>query len=120
MAVTRRDFLRASGTIAGAGLLSPLLGNVSWAAVDPRTTTRRRLVVIDLLGGNDGLNTVVPRQGANRAVYEQVRPTIKLAADTLLPLDRGGPDGGSLGLHPALQTPHRLYQDDRAELGRPA
>ena len=116
MAVTRRRFLEGAGAVAGAGVLSPLFGTMAWGDVDPQAATRRRLVVIDLAGGNDGLNTVVPRTGPNRAVYEQVRPTIKLAWESLLPLDRGGPDDGSLGLHPSLTTLHQLYRQDRVAI----
>jgi uncharacterized protein (DUF1501 family) len=111
--VTRRTFIKGAGTLAGAGMLAPLLGNAAAFAVDPQTKTRRRLVVIDLGGGNDGLNMVVPRTGPKRDVYAKVRPTIQLGVDTLRPLDRGGQDDGSLGFHSALQTLHRLYRDDR-------
>jgi uncharacterized protein (DUF1501 family) len=113
MAATRRDVLKGAATVAGLGVLSPLLGGVARAAVDPQAATRRRLVVIDLGGGNDGLNTVVPRTGPNRAVYDQVRPTIALPPSSLRPLDRGGADDGSLGLHPGLATLHALYRADR-------
>jgi uncharacterized protein (DUF1501 family) len=112
--VTRRTVLK--GASAGLGLyaLSPLLGgSTAWAEAGPQAAGRRRLIVLDLGGGNDGLNMVAPRNGARRAVYEQVRPTIGLPVDELHPLDRGGQDDGSLGLHPALSTLHRLYRDDR-------
>jgi uncharacterized protein (DUF1501 family) len=56
---------------------------------------------------------VVPLSGARRAVYEQVRPTIKLDPATLHPLDRGGADDGTLGLHPSLATLSSLYQAGR-------
>jgi uncharacterized protein (DUF1501 family) len=113
MAVTRRDFLRGATTVVGIGALSPVLGNFAWADVDPQAATRRRLIVIDMGGGNDGLNMVVPRTGTKRDVYAKVRPTIGLPFDSLRPLDRGGADDGSLGLHAALPTLHRLYRDDR-------
>ncbi len=114
MAATRRDVLRGAGTVAGLSVVSPLLGALpAWGAVDPQAATRRRLVVIDLGGGNDGLNTVVPRTGSNRTVYEQVRPTIKLDAAGLRALDRGGADDGSLGFHPSLAVLHQLYQAGR-------
>ncbi len=112
MELTRRTVLKGAGTVAGLHVLSPLLRGAAWGS-DPQYATRRRLIVIDLSGGNDGLNTVVPRTGSRRAVYEQVRPSIQLAATSLLPLDRGGPDDGSLGLHPSLVTLHQLYQADR-------
>ncbi|HWL36845.1 MAG TPA: DUF1501 domain-containing protein [Frankiaceae bacterium] len=111
--VTRRTVLKGAGVTAGAFALSPLLGNVASAAVDPRTATRRRLVVIDMGGGNDGLNMVVPRTGNNRQIYQNVRPTIQQPVDSLLPLDRGGQDDGSLGFHGALKTLHALYRQDR-------
>ena len=113
MALTRRTFIKGAGAVAGFQLLGPILGRPAWGDVDPRYATRRRLVVIDLGGGNDGLNTVVPRTGARRAVYEQVRPTIKLPVDSLRPLDLGGADDGSLGFHNALATVHQFYEQGR-------
>jgi uncharacterized protein (DUF1501 family) len=113
MAVTRRTFLRGAGTVAGAAALAPLLPSSAWAAVDPQARTRRRLVVIDMGGGNDGLNMVVPRTGPKRDVYTKVRPTIQLPVESLRPLDRGGQDDGSLGFHSALTTLHSLYRSDR-------
>ena len=114
-AVTRRDVLKGAGAVAGLHLFSPLLSQ-AWGSAGPQAASRRRLIVIDLHGGNDGLNMVVPRTGPGRAVYEQVRPTIKLDAAALGALDRGGSDDGSLGLHPSLETVHRLYRDDRVAI----
>jgi uncharacterized protein (DUF1501 family) len=111
--VSRRTVLKGAGVAAGATALSPLLGSAAFAEVDPRTRTRRRLVVIDLGGGNDGLNMVVPRTGTDRQVYQQVRPTIQQSVESLRPLDRGGRDDGSLGFHAALATLHALYAQDR-------
>jgi uncharacterized protein (DUF1501 family) len=118
MTVTRRSVLKGAAGVAGLYAFSPWLSG-AFATASPqaagrrRHRVRRRLVVIDLGGGNDGLNMVVPRTGARRAVYEQVRPSIKLPVDSLLPLDRGGPDDGSMGLHASLPTVHRLYREDR-------
>ncbi len=114
MELTRRTVLKGAGAAAGVQLVGPILWNdAAWAELDPRFAARRRLVVIDLMGGNDGLNMVVPRTGNNRTVYEQVRPTLKLATTSLKPLDRGGPDDGSLGFHASLNTLYSLYQADR-------
>ena len=110
-AVTRRSVLQGAGAAVGLYAFSPLLGG-AFAAAGPQAAARRRLVVLDLGGGNDGLNTVVPRNGARRAVYDQVRPTIGIPVSSLLPLDRGT-DDGSMGLHPSLKTLHRLYGEDR-------
>ncbi|HEU0131229.1 MAG TPA: DUF1501 domain-containing protein [Mycobacteriales bacterium] len=113
MTVTRRTFIKGAGAAAGVLTLSPWLTGLASGVVDPRTRTRRRLVVIDLGGGNDGLNTVVPRTGSNRQVYTQVRPTIQQSVGSLLPLDRGGRDDGSVGFHGSLKALHQLYREDR-------
>jgi uncharacterized protein (DUF1501 family) len=112
MDVSRRSVLKGAGAVAGLYTLSPWLSG-AFGAAGPQAAGRRRLVVIDMGGGNDGLNMVVPRTGTRRAIYEQVRPTIGLPVPSLHPLDRGGPDDGSMGLHASLATLHRLYRDDR-------
>jgi len=53
----------------------------------------RVLVLVELKGGNDGLNTVVPYADP---AYATLRPTLALKPDVVLPLD------DKVGLHPAL------------------
>jgi uncharacterized protein (DUF1501 family) len=112
--VSRRSVLKGAGAAVGLYAFSPFLGG-ALASAGPAAAARRRLVVLDLGGGNDGLNTVVPLSGARRAVYDQVRPSIGLAPGSLLPLDHGT-DDGSMGLHPSLTTLHGLYQDGRVAI----
>ena len=87
----RRGVLRL---LAGAGM-APLV----WqhrsiaAAVAGRDPWPRKLVLVELQGGNDGLNTVVPY--ASPAYYAG-RPTIAVARDEVIRLD------DRVGLHPAL------------------
>jgi len=54
----------------------------------------RVLVLVELKGGNDGLNTVVPYADP---AYAALRPTLALKPDVVLPLDE------KVGLHPALE-----------------
>jgi uncharacterized protein (DUF1501 family) len=60
------------------------------------------LVVVELTGGNDGLNTVVPFKDAD---YARLRPTLKLPTAQL------GKVNDELGLHPSLSGFAELLQD---------
>jgi uncharacterized protein (DUF1501 family) len=91
----RRDFL---GCISAAGLLG-LLPAMARAGVS--SPYRRLLVLVELKGGNDGLNTVVPYADPN---YYALRPRLAISAGDVLPLDAGH------GLHPALQPLLPLWQ----------
>jgi uncharacterized protein (DUF1501 family) len=85
----RRDFLRTLGA-AGVTAVVPLpaLGQRPGASYD------RLLVLVELKGGNDGLNTVVPY--ADPAYYG-LRPALAVPREQVLQLD------GRAGLHPALE-----------------
>jgi uncharacterized protein (DUF1501 family) len=62
----------------------------------------RTLVVIQLAGGNDGLNTVVP---IGQPEYRKLRPTVGLNPDEVLPLEQDG-----LALHGSLRRLHERWQ----------
>jgi uncharacterized protein (DUF1501 family) len=62
----------------------------------------RVLVVVNMKGGNDGLNTVVPF--ASREYY-QYRPTLGIAAGDALHLN------DSIGFNPAMASLKRLYDN---------
>ncbi len=91
----RRDFL---GGMAAGGLLGLLPGVALAAGAAPY---RRLLILVELKGGNDGLNTVVPYIDPN---YYALRPRIAIPVDQVLPLGEGH------GLHPALQPLLPLWQ----------
>ncbi len=84
-----------------------LLGSASRAATDDY----RVVVCIYLNGGNDGLNSLVPMDGAYDD-YASVRPALALAKDTLTPL-AGSSAGHSFGMHPALAPLAALYNKGR-------
>lgn len=91
----RREFLGALG-------LAPLVSifpNLAYAAAPGNY--RNLLVLIELKGGNDGLNTLVPYADTN---YYRLRPRIAIRRDDVLQLD------SQSGLHPALQPLLGLWQ----------
>ncbi len=87
------DFLRGFGASASAAANGTGL-------TGRRAANGRRLVVIQLGGGNDGLNTVVP---FTNDLYYQARPTLALPVRTVLPLT------ADLGLNPALSALRPFY-----------
>jgi len=106
MLITRRNFLKASlGTstlLTFSTAVPGFLSRSALAASSRRNDRDSVLVVIQLSGGNDGLNTVVPYEDD---VYHQSRPTLRLTAKQVHKLD------AQLGFHPDMQAFHRLYQE---------
>ena len=100
---SRRKFLSAisaAGAAASAGLISLtprapefLLQSAAYGA---EQAGERILVVVQLSGGNDGLNTVVPF--TDEVYRKQRRASLALDAGRVLKLD------GSLGLHPNMRA----------------
>jgi uncharacterized protein (DUF1501 family) len=87
--MNRRQFVRL---ISSASLL-PLAPTLAFAAAPAGADYRHLLVLIELKGGNDGLNTLVPYADPT---YYALRPKLAIASDQVVQLsDR-------VGLHPAL------------------
>jgi uncharacterized protein (DUF1501 family) len=105
---TRRDFLKTTATT----------GLVAWGLNAPRFLARTAaavprlgklgakdtiLVVVQLTGGNDGLNTVIPYKDE---LYAKYRPTLKIAPDKVLKAN------DTIGLHPSMEGFASLLQDN--------
>ncbi len=89
MSFDRRGFLKRA--LAGGMLLSL----PRWLGADePAGTAGKTLVLLHLVGGNDGLNTVIPYKQPR---YRALRPTLGVAANQVLEVD------DELGLHPSLR-----------------
>ncbi len=91
MLLKRRRFLQM-GTLASAAVLMPRFLK-AFEGGNPLPLQERTLVILQLTGGNDGLNTVVP---VTNDLYYAARPHIGLRKGDTLSLT---PDAG---LHPAL------------------
>jgi uncharacterized protein (DUF1501 family) len=102
---TRRDFLQAA--LGTSALMS--LGSVApdWLLRSAKAAAQRGdrdtvLVVLQLTGGNDGLNAVVPYADDE---YGRNRPTLRLPTNELHKID------ASLGFHPRMEAFSKLYRD---------
>ncbi|GBC77570.1 hypothetical protein HRbin08_01049 [bacterium HR08] len=117
---TRREFIKKSGmTVLSVGLGSQAFWRHVRAASESVLTQAaalspadRILVVIQMDGGNDGLNTVIPVSGAAASLYRQYRPTLAIPEANVLPI--GTDAAGTLvGFHPNLQPLQDLYAQGR-------
>lgn len=106
---TRREFLTWSGR--GIGLLAfsrfapSFLVESTLAATPSPEKDRSILVLVQLAGGNDGLNTVIPYEDPE---YYRLRPTLGIKKTDALRLD------DTLGLHPSMAALHTLIQEGSA------
>jgi len=109
MPITRRDFLKSSAVAAAALTLPhPLFRGMAMAAPSDAL-----FVLVQLEGGNDGLNTVVPIDGPQRTLYETARPNLQIPPASLLAIDDDPVTGDGLGLHPSLPELYQLYLQGR-------
>ena len=100
--LSRRRFLQASSMVSLSPVLPCIFGSTARAAGP--VPDDKVLVVIQLDGGNDGINTVVPF--ADDA-YSKVRNKLRLETNRLHRLN------DSLGLHPNMRAAKELFDDGR-------
>jgi uncharacterized protein (DUF1501 family) len=102
----RRDFLKAtlgtSSLLAVGGVVPEFLASTANAADKADKKKDTVLVVIELTGGNDGLNTVAPY---GDDLYQKARPTLAFKKKEVLKLD------DYHGLHPRMSEMKRLYDN---------
>ncbi len=122
-AYTRRAFIQNSAMLASAALTVPAfiqssafampkaeLGLSSIAGVNEDNI----LVIIQLSGGNDGLNTVVPYRDD---AYYRLRPSIGIRPDGLHILSKNGSNGAvDLGLNQAMTGIRELYDEGQCAI----
>lgn len=111
----RREFLRvtvpaaATAMIGGLpvralGMESPLIRSLLGMTTD----TDHVLVLVQLSGGNDGLNMVIPIE--TYAAYQAARSNVAIPESKVLSLN------GKTGLHPAMTGLHNLYKEGKATI----
>lgn len=102
--INRRRFLQV-GSLASAAVMMPkfLKAFETGALVPPGNKV---LVIVQLSGGNDGLNTIIPYRND---IYYRSRPALGIKKDAALSLT------DDLGIHPSLEGFKALY--DEGSLG---
>ena len=99
----RREFLKQSAlTTAGTMMIPSFLKAYELGQMNVDPTGSKILVVVQLSGGNDGLNTVVPFRND---IYYRERPTLAIAREKVLALN------DEIGFNPALEPLKALYDD---------
>lgn len=115
----RRDFLIKS--IPAATLLPAIVDGYSvkafagnspllQALMFPGTDTDHVLVIVQLSGGNDGLNTVIPI--SNYSDYYNARTNIAIPQNKILTLQ----GASQTGLHPAMTALQTLFNDGKLSI----
>ncbi len=93
--MNRREFLATAGAAAVTVAMGPLPARADTARYG------NLLVLVELKGGNDGLNTVIPYADP---AYHALRPRLAIPRDQVLQLD------ATTGLHPSLQPLLPLWE----------
>jgi uncharacterized protein (DUF1501 family) len=115
MALFRRSLVTRGALLVASGLLAPSFITRTAMALDGPSSQlgpvaldaskkKNILVVLQLSGGNDGINTLIPFGDAN---YAKLRPTLEIAATDVLKLT------DSVGLHPSLAKLKTLYDQGK-------
>ena len=99
--LSRREFLKRSSLIATAPLVPGFIERTARAAEPGKDPI---LVVLEMTGGNDGLNTVIPYRDD---AYHRLRPTLALKDNQVVKVN------DELGLHPAFQQIGQLLQQQK-------
>ena len=105
MNYTRRNFLKA--TLGSSAMLSLTPAAPNFMVRSMMAATHRRnkrdtvLVVVQLSGGNDGLNTIVPYEDDE---YARNRPTLRLSSNEIHKIN------SRLGFHPRMGAFKNLYE----------
>jgi uncharacterized protein (DUF1501 family) len=100
--LNRRQFvtrsLQGSSLLALSSIVPGFLANTAQAAEVGKDSI---LVVIELTGGNDGLNTVIPYTDE---LYHKYRPTLRFTGQQVIKVDK------EIGLHPGMKSFDTLLQ----------
>ena len=113
--LSRRDFLKngfvfgagAAGLAAGYAAVPDVFARAVYGGKRDGVMNDRVLVMIQLAGGADGLQTVIPLQDPR---LRTLRPQLSQAANTALPLD------GNFGLNRSMRGVKTLFDQGKVAI----
>jgi uncharacterized protein (DUF1501 family) len=105
--LSRRDLLaqslKGSTLLAFGNIVPQFVAETAHAAAGPRRRDSDTvLVVVEMTGGNDGLNTVIPYADD---LYQKARPTLRFTKEQVVKLD------DHVGLHPGMRSLEGMFKD---------
>ncbi|AFC26149.1 DUF1501 domain-containing protein [Saprospira grandis] len=101
--LNRRSFLKKSAVVTAGAMLLPAFLKAYQNDWKGKTEFKgRRLIILQLTGGNDGLNTLVPFEDD---IYYQKRPRLAIPKQELIKLDE------LQGWNPAMQPLQALWEE---------
>jgi uncharacterized protein (DUF1501 family) len=109
MPISRRQFIKRGFGAVSIGLVAPKLWMTSARAQSSSPSNRKVFVIIQLEGGNDGLNTVVPYTDSN---YSSMRPRIGFLESELT----NTIISNQFALHPSMTALKGLYEAGKAAI----
>ena len=101
--ISRRQFLEVAGGALALYTTSPLWLRLGPAGAEPAPAEGRKLLLLLMEGGNDGLNTLVPY---GQSAYFEKRKTLAYKPDQIIKLS----DSTMVGLAPTLPKLAKLYE----------
>jgi uncharacterized protein (DUF1501 family) len=113
--VSRRKILIGGARVGMASAMTPLWSQLTslCAFAERSSSPYRALILVTLLGGNDGNNMLIPMDSIGYRQYAALRSSIALPQQSILPLATQV-SGESFGLHPSLKSIADLYHRRQA------
>lgn len=102
--IGRRELLAGMAGLGAMSMVPPAFAQAARGAAEQAAANGKVLVILELSGGNDGLNTVVPY---GDDAYYQHRPNIGIPKNELRLID------DHFGFNPGMAGFERLYKDGK-------
>jgi len=117
---SRRKFMGSLPCLAlgTSTLYNSLINLKAMNAIMGSTSTEgddyKALICVQLSGGNDSYNMLIPRGNTEYAEYAAVRSNLAVPQDQILPINPEITDGRDFGLHPSMTGLRNIFESGKA------